>query len=872
MFTQRLKSYYSNLKAYLTRSPWLSLFTVTVLATGTLTGIKLIGGFQQLELFIFDKFTQIQPNKSDNKKILVVEITEQDIQTYGWPLSDHILTNVLAKLQAHQPTVIGLDLHREIPHPPGTENLRQQLQEENIIAIQLVGDNDDNSEIPAPLVIPPERIGFNDLLLDNDGVVRRSLLFVKGNDHHDFYSFALRVALASLESKTIDFKATNVLQIGPAQFTPLQSTSGGYQGLDYRGYQMLLRYRSGPNLNKHISITQLLSGNVNPEDVQGKIVLIGTTAPSIKDLFYTPYSISEAEDIQMPGVVVHGQIISQILDAVAGESTLYWFWPQWIEILWLGTWSTIGVISVWRSRHPLMLVTITIGSVVSIFSIGWLSFTYLGWLPMIETSIGLLVATGLTLSQRLFYNTSRDQLTGLLNQASFLLHLQTFVSQQTHNLQEGQEKEAEKDTDNSEENTIPLNISSAVLYLNLDRFKLINGSLGLRAGNQVLRDVVHRLREHLPLSGTLARVGGDEFALLLRNVNRNTILQISDKIQASFTTPFLINNQNALISASIGIAFIEPHHHYSADHILQNAQTAMHRAKSLGKAQYEVFADGMFLDIVNRLQLESDLLKGIQNDQFQLYYQPIICLQTGYIKGFESLVRWNHPEQGFISPGIFIPIAEETGLILQLGLWIFQEACQQLKAWEIAFPNRENLVMSINLSSRQFEQADLIDQLQAKLKICGMDNHADAIKLEITESMVMGNVDKAIDMMLQLKRLNFKLSIDDFGTGYSSLSYLHRFPIDTLKIDQSFVRHMEISSEDCAIVDTIITLGHKLNMDVIAEGIETEAQMHQLHALGCEYGQGYFFARPLPSEQATALLKQNPQWSCSKSTNIQSVA
>lgn len=823
-------------------------------------GLKTTGLLEPLELFVFDRFTQHQRVPTNNQDILIVEITEADIQSYGWPISDQVLASILGRLQEDNPSVIGLDLYREIPHPPGTDSLREQLQAKNIVAIHLVGESQNSSDIPAPSVLDPQQVGFNDLVVDNDGVIRRGLLFVKGQEDDDFYSFALRVALQFLQSTSLSFQASHLLTVNQGTFTPLKADSGGYQKIDSRGYQTLLRYQPPASLGPRVSVDHLLNGSVDSEWIKGKVVLIGTTAPSIKDMFYTPYSMGETTKVQMPGVTIHGQIVSQILDAAAGQRAIYWFLPQGIEILWSVIWIMIGVVGVWRSRHPMVLSGFSVASIISIVGIGWVTFVYLGWIPIAEPLLGFIGAVGFTLAQRFFYSTSRDQLTGLLNQAAFLHHLQLWLG--------GSDMEL-----TSSNNPVPphsltasdtglATISSAVLYLNLDRFKLINGSLGIRAGNRVLREVVYRLYESLPFSAILARLGGDEFAILLRDIEQPWVLAISDQLQASLAQPFNINGQNALISASIGIALVERYQYYNADQILRNAQTAMYRAKNLGKARYEVFADSMFVDVANQLQLESDLLRALHANEFELHYQPIICMQTGCIHGFESLVRWQHPEQGFISPGVFIPIAEETGLIVPLGLWIFQEACRQLKLWA-DISKTQCPMMSINLSSRQFEQPDLIEQLQSTLQTLAMEDYANAIKLEITESMVMGNVDEAIDMMLQLKQLKFKLSIDDFGTGYSSLSYLHRFPIDTLKVDQSFVRRMEISSEDCAIVDTIITLGHKLKMDVIAEGIETEDQMHQLHALGCEYGQGYFFSRPLPAAQATELLVQKPRWRCS---------
>jgi EAL domain-containing protein (putative c-di-GMP-specific phosphodiesterase class I) len=284
----------------------------------------------------------------------------------------------------------------------------------------------------------------------------------------------------------------------------------------------------------------------------------------------------------------------------------------------------------------------------------------------------------------------------------------------------------------------------------------------------------------------------------------------------------------------------------------------MYRAKAAGKACYEVFSLGMREQALRRLELESDLRQALERQELLLYYQPIVTFDTGKITGFEALVRWQHPKQGLVFPGEFINIAEETGLIIPMGQWIFQTACRQLKDWHQQFPKDPSLLMSINLSGAQFTQSDLVEVIAHTLRAANLEGHQ--IKLELTESMMMANADGVIALLLRLKSLNLKLGIDDFGTGYSSLSYLHRFPMDTLKIDRSFVSQMDEASNDAEIVRTIIMLSHTLGLDVIAEGIETQAQLETLRQLGCEHGQGYFLAKPLSSDAATALLAEDPQW------------
>jgi EAL domain-containing protein (putative c-di-GMP-specific phosphodiesterase class I) len=283
----------------------------------------------------------------------------------------------------------------------------------------------------------------------------------------------------------------------------------------------------------------------------------------------------------------------------------------------------------------------------------------------------------------------------------------------------------------------------------------------------------------------------------------------------------------------------------------------MYRAKMLGKDRHEVFDKAMHARALNLLQLENDLRRAIDRNELVLHYQPIVSLNSGRIKGFEALVRWHHPQRGYISPMDFVPIAEETGLIIPIGQWVFEEACRQVKEWQEQLPQFSSLQMSINLSSRQFAQPDLIEQIRDTM--LRLDVKPSCIKLEITESMMMQNVESAIDMLKQLRSLGIDLSMDDFGTGYSSLSYLRRFPISTLKIDRSFVSQMTGENDNAEIVKTIMMLATNLNMNVVAEGIETESQLRQLCRLACQYGQGFLFSKPLDVHEARAfLMKAGP--------------
>ncbi|MFL6286750.1 MAG: putative bifunctional diguanylate cyclase/phosphodiesterase, partial [Pyrinomonadaceae bacterium] len=327
--------------------------------------------------------------------------------------------------------------------------------------------------------------------------------------------------------------------------------------------------------------------------------------------------------------------------------------------------------------------------------------------------------------------------------------------------------------------------------------------------------------------------------------------EVARRVQEAVTQPFNIGGHEVFTTASIGIALSTTGYERAED-LLRDADTAMYRAKMQGKKRHVVFDKAMHDRAMELLQLETDLRRALQRREFFLNYQPIVSLETGKVSSFEALVRWRHPERGLVMPGEFITVAEETGLIIPLGQWVLAEACRQMREWQKRYLIDEEVTVSVNLSSRQFSQADLIDQVSSVLRETGLS--ASNLKLEITESMVMENIDTAIGMLTQLRNLGVGLSIDDFGTGYSSLSYLHSFPIDTLKVDRSFVTQMTDNTENAEIVRTIVTLARSLGMNVIAEGVETVAQLTQLRDLGCDFGQGYLFSKAVGPSAALELL------------------
>ncbi len=414
-----------------------------------------------------------------------------------------------------------------------------------------------------------------------------------------------------------------------------------------------------------------------------------------------------------------------------------------------------------------------------------------------------------------------DALTGLPNRSLFTDHLRVAVRRAHQNEQ----------------------YLFAVLFLDLDRFKNINDSLGHPCGDELLKLVARRLEACIRQTDMVARFGGDEFAILLDAIqDTSDAVRVAEKVQNAISAPFKLASHEAITTASIGVA-LSTSGYTEAEDIIRDADTAMYRAKDRGKARCEVFDTAMHTRAVTLLRLESDLRRALEKDELCVYYQPIVSIASGELHGFEALVRWQHLERGLIAPDDFIPLAEETGLILPIGLRVLRDACKQLQKWQQYSLSNRDLIMSVNLSGKQLMQADLIACIEEVLQESQINPWH--LKLEITETVVMENPELAAVTLAKLRSLGVRLSIDDFGTGYSSLSYLNRFPVDTLKIDRSFVTSMNAADENLQIVKTIVTLAGNLGMQVIAEGVETEEQLEQLRSLKCQYGQGFLFSKPL---------------------------
>jgi diguanylate cyclase (GGDEF)-like protein len=398
--------------------------------------------------------------------------------------------------------------------------------------------------------------------------------------------------------------------------------------------------------------------------------------------------------------------------------------------------------------------------------------------------------------------------------------------------------------------------SFAVLFLDLDNFKGINDTLGHMAGDQLLITVADRLGQCVRQQDTVARMGGDEFAILvdmIHDVGGATL--VVDRIREALAEPFATDGRAAGCTASIGIA-IALNNYERAEDLLRDADTAMYRAKASGRNGYVIFDGDMHARFLAQRQLEEDLREAVERDQLAVHYQPMVQLDTGNVTGMEALVRWTHPERGILLPADFIPLAEQTGLIVEMGWWVLREACRQLRSWHDEYPDTAvRLTMSVNLSARQFVHPDLVTKLDEILAETGLDPAC--LRLDLTEAVVMQNADTAAGLLRELRQRGIQICIDDFGTGFSSLRQLSEFPISTLKIDRSFVGRLGSDGEGHEIVQSIIALGRSMAIDAVAEGVETPEQLAQLRQLGTRFAQGFLFSLPLDRAAAAALLQES---------------
>jgi diguanylate cyclase (GGDEF)-like protein/PAS domain S-box-containing protein len=437
--------------------------------------------------------------------------------------------------------------------------------------------------------------------------------------------------------------------------------------------------------------------------------------------------------------------------------------------------------------------------------------------------------------EKLLHDAFHDALTGLPNRALFLDRLE-------HRL--ALEKRRHK-------------TSFSVLVLDIDRFKVINDSLGHVRGDELLVEVARRLQSSLRPGDTVARLSGDEFTILLEDVaTAADARKVADRLREELKVPFWLGTHEVFSGASIGIAHGSASYAHPED-ILRDADTALYRAKAQGRGRCVEFDASMHDRAVELLELETALRRALERREFELHYQPVVSLESGQITGAEALIRWKHPERGLVPPMEFIPLAEETGLIVEIGAWVLREACRQMKEWQDRL-GQPGLEVGVNLSSRQFQAPGLVAEVAEVLRATGLSPRS--LRLEVTESLLMDKHPNVAQTMTELRAMGVRIDLDDFGTGYSSLSYLHQFPIDTLKIDRSFIQRIGATDDAVEIVNTILALASSLDMEVVAEGVETQQQLDLLRQMHCSYAQGYHLSRPVAAPAFETLVGTGRSW------------
>jgi len=465
----------------------------------------------------------------------------------------------------------------------------------------------------------------------------------------------------------------------------------------------------------------------------------------------------------------------------------------------------------------------------------WLAVTgYTIDLPNLNFQGALIFMRDISHHKTPTHRSGLDELTGTVNRTIFMDRIQ-------HALDKTRQDE---------------NSFVAVLCLDVTRLKAINDTFGYLAGDRLLVEIAHRLEQNLRPQDTLSRLGGDEFTVLLEDVSSySEVMAIAEELYKECAEPVLVDSYEINVGVNIGLS-LGNNQTPDADTLLRQADVAMNEAKGRFGEHYCVFEAAMVADADNSLHLEMALKRAIENGELYLEYQPIFLVRSQAVIGVESLVRWQHPTQGSLGPSQFIALAEKTGLIIPLGWWVLEESCRQLKEWQEMIPSAKTLFVSVNMSSRQFAQKDVLQRIQAILKHTGLATQF--LKIEITESVLINNSDSIIEVLTAIRAMGIRLSVDDFGTGYSSLSYLHRFPVDTLKIDRSFLENADSDFEKLEILQSVVRLAWNLGLEVVAEGIETQRHLAQVKALRCESGQGFLFSRPLRKNALEKILRSQP--------------
>ncbi|OYQ66041.1 hypothetical protein B9G53_05650 [Pseudanabaena sp. SR411] len=793
----------------------------TIFATIILIPLLHLGILQPIEFWAYNSFTNWRGDRPWDERVIIIAIDDQSVSKVGrFPWSRDLYVQLLSKLEQTEASVVGFDILWS-EATPADQQLATSLARYQRVVLAMAWDKSGNPLLPiAPISNVSVAVGHILKREDTDGIVRQ-----------------------------IDLQIQDIPTLGVAILQAYDLTTAAVTLLPELNQPLSINWTKRISDIPQVSFSDVIDGKVPASAFQNKIVLVGVTASGIDNLA-TPFDRNPPAS----GVHLHAMVLQNLLQksslTVAQPSYIWSFallgslfigliLPR--QNLWTGGISAFVLSGLW--------LVIAFGAFTANYLIDLavpiLMFLLTGFAIAIQERWQMYRSLKLADAQ-ILYESTHDHLTGLYNRTLIETRLQNLLySQNTHSQSENSQH------------------LIAILWINLDRFKTINDTFGHPIGNLLLIEVGKCLQGSVPNTSSIARFGGAEFVILLENLrNEQEAIAIGDRIQINLQKTFKINDHDIEIFANIGIKFhlvnglsnCDAPEMISPEILLRDADTAMFYAKKLGSPCNKVFDVSMRERVLERLQLEKDLRKAValsqdphnqDHQEFLIYYQPILSLNDMQIVGLEALIRWQHPERGLVSPTQFIPLAEETGLIIPIGDWIMRNACLQIKSWHQRFTKAKDITVSVNLSTKQLAQDDVLEKCLSILQQTGLA--PEHLKIELTESSIMENPDFALGILTQMRQAGIHIYIDDFGTGYSSLAYLHKFPFDGLKIDRSFVNNIHANTNGMEILQAIIALAQSVKAHIVAEGIENLAQLNYLQDLLSEEGdgQGYFLFRPL---------------------------
>jgi len=786
-----------------------------------------LGTLQPIEFWAYNNFTNWRGDRPWDERIVIVAIDDASIRKIGrFPWSRDRYGQVLQKLSQAQASVIGFDILWS-EASPADKQLAEAIEQNQRVVLSMAWDKTGQTLFPVA-AISNASVAIGHILKreDADGIVRQIDLQIQ-----DIPSFSVSIL------QTYDLTTAAV--------TPLP---------DLKQPLAINWTKSAKNIPQ-FSFSDVIDGNIPPSTFYNKIVLVGVTASGIDNLA-TPFDRNPpASGVHLQAMILQNLLQKSFLSGVPKHN------------IW--SFALLGslIISLILPRRNLWIGSVSASLLSGLWLItAFVSFSANYWIEVaIPILMFMLTGFAITMQERfqmqrslriagaqIRYEATHDHLTGLFNRPLIEDRLQNLLNQ--------------KDLSTPD---LPIKIGSlksllAILWINLNQFKNINDVFGHPIGNLLLIEVSQCLRDSVPITASIARLGGAEFVILLENLeNKQPVIDIAKRIHKRLQEPFLIQGNELEIAANIGIKFhqvdsISDDHHYpdlvSPETLLRDADTAMFYAKKLGNSYSKVFDISMRERVLERLQLEKDLRRAValtqvannqHNQEFLIYYQPIVSLHNMQIVGLEALIRWQHPERGLVSPACFIPIAEDTGMIIPIGDWVMRNACLQIKSWHQRFAKAKDITVSVNLSPKQLAQDDVLEKC---LNILTQTNLSPQyLKIELTESSIMENPNFALSILNKMRQIGIQIYIDDFGTGYSSLAYLHKFPFDGLKIDRAFVNNMHPDTNGMEVLQAIVILAQSVNAHIVAEGIESLDQLNCLQDLLNKEGdgQGFFLFRPL---------------------------